>query len=217
MTETAANRLAGICAMLFAPLLIIGFGILVGFSPVTGDSATEVAKYYQDLALRRALFGEWLELLAFIALLVFAARIADLVRDGSSAWLGRLELAAATAVSTIAFVGIALLIAGAHIGSQGGTTPPDYVLLNTIRNSTHLCSSMLLGLWMLAMAGITLATRLLPRWLGWASAGIGIFLLVVPAAPALHGAVDLAQLLFMAWLFTAGTILVTRPTRPVGS
>ena len=215
MTEAAANRLAGICAMLFAPLLIIGFGVIVGFSPLIDDPAAEVATYYRELNFGRALFGEWLELLSFIGLLVFAARIAHLVRDSSGAWLGRLELAAATSVSAIAFVGIAILIAGTHIGSHGDMEPQQYVLLNTIRNSTHWISSMLLGLWMLAMAGVILNTRLFPRWLGWASVGIGIVLLVLPAAPALQGAVDIAQLMFMVWLFIVGAILLARPTRPL--
>ncbi len=213
LSPTAHNRLAGICAMLFAPLLLVGFGVIVGFSPSAEVSPEDVANYYQELGFGRALFGEWLELLGFIGLLVFAARVAHLVRDGANGWLGSLQLGAAAAMSAVAFFGVAPLLAGAYIGDNGGTGAEQYVLLNTLRNSSHWISSMLLGLWMLAVAGLTLTTRLFPRWLGWSGALIGLILLVAPAAPALLVGVDTGQLLFLVWLFIIGTILLARPNK----
>lgn len=213
MSETAANRLAGICAMLFAPLLLVGFGVIVGFSPTADESAEDVASYFQELDFGRALFGEWLELLAFVGLLVFAARISHLARDSAGAWLGSLQLAAAAAVTAVAFLGVAPLIAAAQIADNGGTDTSQYVLLNTARISSHWISSMLLGLWMLAIGGLTLSTRLLPRWLGWSAAVIGAILLVAPAAPALLVGVDSGQLLFVIWLFIVGVIILRQPNR----
>lgn len=210
MSETAANRLAGACAMLFAPLLLVGFGAIVGFSPTADDSRGEVAAYYEALDFGRALFGEWLELLAFVGLLVFAARTAHLARNSAGAWLGPLQLAAAAAVSAVAFLGVAPLLAGAAIADQAGTDASGYVLLNTARNSSHWISSMLLGLWMLATGGLTLASRLFPRWLGWAALPIGVVLLVAPSGPALLVGVDGGQMLFLVWLFIAGVFLARR-------
>jgi hypothetical protein len=199
--------------MLFAPSLLVGFGVIVGFSPLVEDSPEVVANYYEDLDFGRALFGEWLELLAFIGLLVFAARVAHLARDSADAWLGSLQLAAAAAMSAVAVLGVAPLIAGAYIGDNGGAQPDQYVLLNTVRNSSHWLSSMLLGLYMLALAGFTLTTRLFPRWLGWSGVLLGAILFLAPASPALLAGVDTGQLLFLVWLFIVGAILLIRPDR----
>lgn len=213
MSETAATRLAAICAMLFGPLLLVGFGVIVGFSPTMDEPAGDVARYYRSLGFGRALFGEWLELLAFIAFLVFAARIAYLVRNSPSAWLGSLELSAAAASAAVAFLGVAPLIAAAHIGANAGTGVEQFVLLNTLRNASHWISSMLLGLWMVATAALTISTRMFPAPAGWAGAAIGIILLAAPAAPPLLAGVDVGQMLFLVWLMVIGVMLLARRAR----
>lgn len=210
MSEVGANRLAGLCGVLFLPLILVGFGAIVGFSPTIEDEAREISGYYADLDFGRAMLGEWLELLAFAAMLVFAARFAHLVRGGGSAWLGWLALAAAAALGGAVVAGVAPLVGLAYVGDHGGVAEADSVLLNAVRLGSHWLSTVFAAVWMLATAGAVIATRLFSRWLAWGGVVAGLIMLFGVAAPLLGG-VDVGQMLMGVWLLIAGALLLRNP------
>ncbi len=212
MTEMTWNRIAGACAVAFLPLIVVGFGLVVGFSPAIDQSRDEITRYYGELSFGRAMFGEWLEVLAFAALLVFAARLATLVRT-DAAWLGWLALSGASVLAAAAVVGIAPLIAAAYLADHGGLEPSHAVTLNAVRVAIHWLSTVFAGVWMLATAALVLTTGLFPRWLGIAGTVVAMLLLASVAAP-LVGGVDLAQLLMSLWILIAGVILIRSAAAP---
>jgi hypothetical protein len=147
--------------------------------------------------------GEWIEMLAFAGLLIFAAGFAWLLRDSESLWLGWLALAGAAALGAAALAGIAPLLAAAYLGDHGGLAENQVVMLNGIRQAVHWLSSLFGSVWMLATATALIHTRILARWLAWAGLLIGAVLALAAAAP-LSGAVDTGQLLMGVWLLAAG-------------
>lgn len=210
MSDTLVARIAGTSGLLFLPLIMLGFGGLVGFSPTIDDDRTEIASYYADLSFGQAMVGEWLEMLAFAGLLVFAAGLSWLLRGRDSRWLAWLALAGAAALGAAASTGIAPLLAAAYLGDHGGLTTDQYVLLNGVRQATHWLSSLFAGIWMLATAAALVHARLLPRWLAWAGLLVGVVLVLGVVAP-LSGAVDTGQLLMGLWLLVAGGVLALKP------
>ncbi|MEX2211895.1 MAG: DUF4386 family protein [Gaiellaceae bacterium] len=210
VTEVGANRLTGICAVLFLPLILVGFGAIVGFSPSIEDDATAISDYYADLGFGRAVVGEWLELLAFVALLVFAAGFVHLIRQTEAAWLGWLALAAAATLCGAVVTGIAPLVALAYLGDHGAVAPEQSVVLNALRVASHWFSTVFAATWMLGTAAAVLATRPFPRWLGWGGLAVGLLMLFSVVAP-LTGVLDLGQMLMGLWLLIAGALLLARP------
>jgi hypothetical protein len=210
VSDTLVARIAGTSGLLFLPLIMLGFGGLVGFSPTIDDDRTEIASYYADLSFGQAMVGEWLEMLAFAGLLVFAAGLSWLLRGRDSRWLAWLALAGAAALGAAASTGIAPLLAAAYLGDHGGLTTDQYVLLNGVRQATHWLSSLFAGIWMLATAAALVHARLLPRWLAWAGLLVGVVLVLGVVAP-LSGAVDTGQLLMGLWLLVAGGVLALKP------
>lgn len=87
MSDRVVARIAGISGFLFLPLIVVGFGGLVGFSPTIDEERAEIASYYADLSFGQAMIGEWVEMLGFAGLLVFAAGFAWLLRGQESRWL----------------------------------------------------------------------------------------------------------------------------------
>jgi hypothetical protein len=211
--DNVVARTAGVSGVLFLPLIMIGFGGLVGFSPTIDDDRAEIARYYADLSFGQAMLGEWIELLAFAGLLVFAAGLAWLLRAGQSLWLAWLALAAAAALAASVLTGVAPLVAAAYLGDHGGLPEGHYVLLNGVRQAAHWLYSLFAGVWMLATAAALLRAGLLARWLSWAGLLVGVVLVLAAAAP-LSGAVDTGQLLMGLWLLVAGGVLTLRPPAP---
>lgn len=213
MSDKAVARIAGVSGLLFLPLIMLGFGALVGFSPMIDEDRAEIASYYTDLSFGQAMIGEWIELLAFTGLLVFAAGFSWLLRDEESRWLAWLALAAAAALAASVLTGVAPLLAAAYLGDHGGLMEGEYVLLNGVRQAAHWLYSLFAGVWILATAAALLHARPLARWLGWSGAVVGVVLVLGVAAP-LSGAVDTGQLLMGVWLFAAGGVLAWRGPAP---
>lgn len=209
MSDRLVARIAGISGLLFLPLIMLGFGGLVGFSPTIDDDRAEIASYYIDLSFEQAMIGEWIEMLAFAGLLVFAAGVSWLLRGRESGWLGWLALASAAALAASVLTGVAPLLAAAYLGDHGGLAEDQYVLLNGIRQAAHWLYSLFAGVWMLATATALVHARILARWLAWAGLLVGVVLVLGVAAP-LSGAVDTGQMLMGAWLLVAGGILALR-------
>ena len=109
MKDLTANRLAGALAVLWLPLLIIGFGLIVGFSPGINDPESETVEFYATVGQERAWVGEAIEATSFLCLLAFVARVASVARRTSSVadWFGTLAVALAAASAAIAAAGIA--------------------------------------------------------------------------------------------------------------
>jgi Domain of unknown function (DUF4386) len=214
VSDRVVARIAGISGLLFLPLIMLGFGALVGFSPTIDADRAEIASYYADLSFGQTMVGEWLEMLAFAGLLVFAAGISWLLRGRESRWLAWLALAAAAALAASVLTGVAPLLAAAYLGDHGGLTDDQFVLLNGVRQAAHWLYSLFAGVWMVASAATLLQARIVPRWLGWAGLVVGLVLVFAVAAP-LSGAVDTGQLLMGVWLLAAGGLLALRaPAAP---
>lgn len=209
MSDKVVARIAGIGGLLFLPLIMLGFGGLVGFSPTIDDDRSEIASYYADLSFGRAMFGEWIEMLAFAGLLVFAAGFSWLLRDRESRWLAWLALAAAAALAASVVTGVAPLLAAAYLGDHGGLTDDQFVLLNGVRQAAHWLYTLFAGVWMLATAAALIQAPILSRWLAWTGLLVGAVLALAPAAP-LSGAVDMGQLLMGVWLLAAGGAFALR-------
>ena len=58
MNDLTANRIAGALTLLWLPILLVGFGLIVGFSPAIDDSTADTVNFYAALDQDRAWFGE---------------------------------------------------------------------------------------------------------------------------------------------------------------
>jgi hypothetical protein len=105
--------------------------------------------------------------------------------------------------------GAAAIYDGHHGASLGTVTS-----VVDIRNFAYFLSVADLGVFTVFAGAAILATRALPRWLGWAGLGVGL-LCVVAVAGARSGAHNIANLVHMVWwVVLAVAALRVRMTAP---
>lgn len=154
-----------------------------------------------------------LELAALVLFVPFAAYLFSVLRaaEGDGGWLAPTVLGAALVDTTIKLSSAAPGLAAKDLreGSQLD------LVLHDINGASFILTMYPLAVLTGASAIVILATRVLPRWLGWSGAATA-------AALALNGSFlesefGPAFLLFLAWTLATSLVLVRRAGGPVAA
>jgi hypothetical protein len=205
-----AGRVGGAAGIAFVVLALAGNTLAGGGVPVDAPAAEHAA----ELA-RRTADGAWragvaLELVAFLALLVFSAALARRIRmvEPQEASTGLVVLSAGVLLAAVKLgSGAAVLAADSRAGHLDGELAR---LLADLNGAAFALSFVPLGLLLLAAAVGALVHGALPRTLGWVGAVVGV-LLVAATAVAGADAVPIPFLLALLWLVATGVVMLRRP------
>ena len=217
MSDSMGNRIAGIGGILWIVLVLVGFGAIVGFSPLITDSKAEVADYFAGANWRRVYLGEYLEVLGFLLFVIFVARLRAILRaaEGSSDWLATLAFGGALVHVALSLAGIAPLIALSYRADHGSLGEDLYVALNDTRVALYWMSLLVAPVFLLPLGLLIARTDVFPRWLGWLAIGLGVALLIGLLLPT-SGIPDVASMLMLLWALVVGVLLVVRADRYAG-
>lgn len=208
----ASGRLGGAAAIAFVVLALAGNSLTGGGVASQADPdayAAEVVRRTADSAWRA---GIALELLAFLALVVFAAALARRIRlvEPAQSYAGDLVLAGGVLLVAVKLAsGSALYAADMRSDDISGELAR---LLNDLNGAAFVLSFVPLALLLGAAAVSALAHGALPRGLGWTGAPIAASLVAAAATGA--DAVPIPFLLALVWLLAAGVVMVRRPNLP---
>lgn len=208
-TRKTPGRLGGAAGIAFVVLALVGNSFTGG--GVASDAAADA--YAAEVA-RRTADGAWragivLELVAFLALLVFTAALARRIRltEPRQGYLGLAALAAGTLLGAVKLAsGSALYAADRRAGELDGESAR---MLADLNDASFALSFMPLGLLLGAAAVAALAHGALPRVLGWTGAPLAV--LLVAAASTGADAVPVPFLLSLLWLVATGVVMMRRP------
>ena len=203
-------------AMLFAGLAV------EGMTPSLGSSSSDIVDQLMHGSMTHRYAGGYVEALSTIVFLFAALLVARLLR-GTDEWTGWL----ASGISATAIINVASgLIVGFPAGAAAiydghhGASVQMVTMVNDIRNFGFFLSVADLGIFTACVGGAILATRALPRWIGWAGVGAGL-LCVVAVAGARNGAHNLANTVQMVWWVALGVVALSHripsPTVPAAT
>lgn len=169
--------------------------------------AEEVVRRTGDAAWRA---GIALELVAFLALLVFAAALGRRIRaaEPAESFAGPLVLAGGVLLVAVKLASGSALYAADH--RAGDLDPALARLLSDLNGAAFALSFVPLAVLLGAAAVGSLAYRALPRSLG-AGAALLAVLLVAAAATGLE-AVPIPFLLSLVWILATSVVLLRRPS-----
>jgi hypothetical protein len=190
--------LSGIVFVVLAVVAIVGIG---GDTPTPDDSAAEILAFYDDESVRQAV-GAFVLAVSIPFLIFFAGSLA------SGAWSGTREDAPVwrtTLLMGAAMLGALLLIsASLHFAladaADNEVTADAIKGISVVEADTWLAFNAAFGVMMLGAAGVLLAARRAPRWLGWSALVLGI-VLFVPFAD------FIALLISLVWILIASGML----------
>lgn len=193
------DRWAPMAGVVFALVFVIGF--LIGSDiPAFDASGSEVIDHYEDAG--RVYIGIVAAHVAGVSLVFFAGALRNRQRAGGHDWL-----------ATTAFGGCVVLAVG--LGVFGMTQfallsaadlgqPEVAQALNVVDNDNFLPAVIGVTVTLLATGLHALASRSLPRWLGWTTLILGIVALAGPIG-------FIAVVLFPAWVLTLAVVMLRRP------
>lgn len=206
------GRLGGAAGIAFVVLALAGNSLTGGGaeSHAAPDAyAAEVVRRTGDTAWRA---GIVLELLAFLALAVFAAALARRIRavEPRCSYASTLVVAGGVLLVAVKLTsGSALYAADTRSGEISGELAR---LLSDLNSAAFVLSFVPLALLLAAAAVGALAYGALPRALGWTAAPIAALLVAAGAAGA--DANPVPFLLALVWLLATGAVMVRRPNLP---
>jgi hypothetical protein len=148
-----------------------------------------------------------MELLGLLLFIPFLGYLWSVLHDaeGPGGWLATTAFGAGLVDVTIKLGSIA----PGEAANDFGDATPIHKALEDMNSVTFIMTMLPLGVLMAAVAGITLKTRVLPRWLGWLAAVTAPLLLV--NGMFLDAEFGPAFLLFLLWTLLASVVLTVRP------
>ncbi len=170
----SSQRLAPLSGIVFVAAFIVGFFVISNGGPQVTDSAQTITSYYADhhqkAELTVGVVAVGLVFLAiFIAFLYGHLRAAE---TSGNLWSTLVLIGGIAGVATFFVAG------GVHVAiADGGTHgfgSDAMVALNGLDNDILIAFVFALGLMLIGVAGATITTVALPKWLGWAALVIGI-------------------------------------------
>lgn len=204
------GRLGGAAAIAFVALALAG-NTLTGGGVPSGASPDA----YADELVRRTGDASWrlgigLELVAFLAFLVFGAALARRVRavEPRDGYAGALVLAGAILFVAVKLASGSALYAADH--RAGDLDAGLARLLTDLNDAAFVLSFVPLAVLLAAAAAGALAHGALPRALGWTAAPLAV--LLVAAAATGSGAVPIPFLLALIWFVAVGVTMIRRPS-----
>ena len=169
-----SQRLAPLSGIVFVAALIIGFAALSSGGTQVTDSAQTITSYY-------AKHHEKAELVVGIiavGLVFFTIFVAFLHGHLRAAETSGSLWSTVMLIGGIAGVATFLVAGGVHVAiADGGTHGfglDAMVALNALDNDVLIAFVFALGIMLIGVAGATLQTGALPRWLGWAALVFGV-------------------------------------------
>ena len=168
-----------------------------------GASGPAVDHYLRTVDTASFIAGGYLQLAAFVTLLAFLVRLSARAQPV----VGRLVGAGAT--FALACIGTGLAISGAVVLHHRTVARATATVLMTSASLLTWISLIGLAVALGAVGFATLASRELPRWMGWSALGTAVGLAVsVPFASA--GIAHVAAAFFDLWILVAAVILLAR-------
>ncbi len=196
--------------VLFVVAQFAGFGTGAaarGFERITLTSTPpEVAQAVAAPIPTPVWIGGYLEVIAYLALLVFTACLATEMRgeQASQTWASATVLAAGVLVVATSMIGYATEGA-AYLRAGDGVDATVARALLDVANLAFVLVWAVLAVLLLATA----ASRVLPRWLGIAAAALGVTFLAAFAAPSLPLG-EIADLALWIWIIAVSVALARR-------
>lgn len=197
------DRLAPLAGVLFTAIFVVGF-LTGGDTPDVNAPGQEVISHYDD----DKVFVNILTLvIGAVVFMFFAGALAGRLRAAGQEWLATLALGGAV----IYAVGLGLFATSQIALSDASDLgqPEVAQALNIIDNTNFFPTVIGLCVVLLAVGWHVLASRSLPRWIGWVSVVLGLLALAGPLG-------FLAFLLFPVWVFVVA-ILLFRQSGPLDS
>ncbi len=168
------QRLAPLSGIVFVAALIIGFFVLSNGGPQVTDSAQTISSYYVDHH-QRAEFVVGVIAVGLVFLAIFIAFLYDHLKAAETSgnlWSTLMLIGGIAGIATFFAAG------GVHVAiADGGTHHfglDAMVALNGLDNDMLIAFVFALGLMLIGVAGATLTTLALPKWLGWAALVLGV-------------------------------------------
>lgn len=206
-------RLGAAAGILYAALVVAGFGVAaasIGTLATLGSPDNEILRELERPSEVWAFVGLYLLAIAFLLFAVFAARLWAILRraEGDPGWLsaaafGSGMLYVALSLVSLVFIGAERLAAGRGIDIELAR------VLHALNSGTYIVSWGAAALFLSAAATVGLATRVLPRWLGWSAGALAVALLLAMAVPTL-GLATIPPFLFVLWTLVAAIVLIRR-------
>lgn len=163
-------QLGGIVFVALCLIAIVGVG---GSTPGSGESGVDLARFYDDNAIRQGV-GTFLLAASAPFVLLFGLGLATALAQGErgmSTW-GYVLIA-----GTILVAGAVLLTSFVHFalanGGDEGISPTALEALNSLDANTWMVFNPAFGIMMLGAAGVLLSGSI-SRWLGWSALVLGI-------------------------------------------
>jgi hypothetical protein len=182
-----------------------------GSSPDLTASRSKIASWVAGQHHGAAAYaGGIIELLGILTLIVFAATLWSVLRDGDSDD----GIAAATAFGaglTSAAVKLASVPAAFAATWRHGLSPQLAAALIDMNNVSFVLTWTLDAVMFAAAATVIFRRAVLPRWLGWLGAVTAVLLIV--SAPAADVVPPLAMLLGFVWIVATSVVLTRRSLR----
>lgn len=197
MPDTRLERLAPLAGAVFSVVFAIGF-LSSGDTPDTKASGEEVISHYSDSG--KFLVGIFALVIGAVFFMFFAGALrgALLRSTRTPEWLATVVFGGAVVYATalsIFAMGQIMLIDASDLGR-----PEVAQTLNVFDNDNFFPAVLGLATVLLASGWSILQSAVLPRWLGWASVGLGVLAMAGPAG-------FIAFLLFPIWVLTVSIIL----------
>lgn len=198
-------RYAPLSGLLAVALVVVSI-VVTGFDDVaTDDSTQEVIDFWTDNDGQQ-IAGATLGALSLVPLLWFLGSLRSALRTAEGG-TGRL--------SAIAYAGGVVLVAGAAVDSSlqfavaesVGDVPPGVTqTLSVLYGDFFLVFPVGLGTLLLATSIVSLRTKVLPAWLGWAAFALGI-LSLTPIG-------FFAFIVVLAWIAVVSVVLFRQQSTP---
>ncbi len=170
----SSQRLAPLSGIVFVAALIIGFFVLSNGGPQVTDSAQTIASYYAAHH-QRAEFAVGVIAVGLVFLAIFIAYLYGHLKAAETSpnlWSTLMLIGGIAGIATFFTAG------GVHVAiADGGTHHfglDAMVALNGLDNDMLIAFVFALGLMLIGVAGATMTTLALPKWLGWAALVLGI-------------------------------------------
>jgi hypothetical protein len=212
MSDQTIDRLGVMCGLFCVLLGIVAVGLGTGTAAANpGASPEEIARAYATAPTPLGWSGAYLEVLAYLLLFVFIARLWAVLRTAQEpgpAWL-------ATAAVFAGLLSVGLTLAGFAVGSSlryrsgAGLHVEAALALFDVHVALYVASWALAAVFLGTAAAIILNYRVLPRWLGWAAGAIALLDLAAVGLPTSPLA-SFPNLLLLLWVLAASVILLRR-------
>ena len=170
----SSQRLTPLSGIVFVAALIVGFFVLSSGGPQVTDSAQTITSYYADHH-QKAEFVVGVIAVGLVFLAIFIAFLYGHLKAAETSgnlWSTLMLIGGIAGIATFFVAG------GVHVAIVDGGTHgfglDAMVALNALDNDMLIAFVFALGLMLIGVAGATLTTVALPRWLGWAALVLGI-------------------------------------------